>query len=92
MEKTEIPMNRLKVPPTPDKTWSFQLLSCSPRTTGLALSKQNICEISLKKLFDSSIMIEKASNYTMNALNKSSELCHSSSGHKARPHIGAFLY
>ena len=31
------------------------------------------------------MMIEKASNYTMNALNKSSELWHSSS-------IGAFLY
>ena len=59
---------------------------------GLALSKQNICEISHKKLCDSSIMIEKASNYTMNALNKSSDLWHSSSGHKARPHIGAFLY
>ena len=37
-------------------------------------------------------MIEKASNYTMNALNKSSELWHSSSGRKVRPHIGAFLY
>ena len=34
---------------------------------------------------DSSIMIEKASNYTMNALNKSSELWHTSVNRKARP-------
>ena len=42
-------------------------------------------------------MIEKASNYTMNAYNKSSgspssELWHSSSSRKARPYLGAFLY
>ena len=43
-------------------------------TRGLALSKQNICKISHKKLCDSSIRIEKASNYTMNAYSKSSEL------------------
>ena len=30
-------------------------------------------------------MIEKASIYTMNALNKSSELCHTSVNRKARP-------
>ena len=30
-------------------------------------------------------MIEKASIYTMNALNKSSELWHTSVNHKARP-------
>ena len=30
-------------------------------------------------------MIEKASIYTMNALNKSSELLHTSVNHKARP-------
>ena len=52
---------------------------------GLALPKQNICEISHKKLCDSSIMIKKASNYTMNALNKSSELWHTSVNRKARP-------
>ena len=41
---------------------------------GLALSKQNICEISHEKLCGSSIMIKKATIYTMNALNKLSEL------------------
>ena len=30
--------------------------------------------------------------YTMNTLKKSSDLWHSSSGHKVRPRIGAFLY
>ena len=32
-------------------------------------------------------MIEKASIYTMNALNKSSELRHTSVNHKARPAV-----
>ena len=36
-------------------------------------------------LCDSSIMIEKASIYTLNALNKSSELWHTSVDCKARP-------
>ena len=74
-------------------SWSLKSLYRNAPIRSLALSKQNICEISHKKLCDSSIMIEKASYYTMNALNKSSELWHnSSSGRKARPHIGAFLY
>ena len=38
-----------------------------------------------KILCDSSIMIKKASIYTMNALNKSSELWHTSVNRKARP-------
>ena len=54
---------------------------------GLALSKQNICEISHEKLCGSSIMIKKATIYTMNALNKLSELWHSSGGYSARPRI-----
>ena len=41
---------------------------------GLALLKQNISEISHKKLCDSSIMIENASIYSMNALKKSAQL------------------
>ena len=48
-------------------SWSIKFLYRNAPIRGLALSKQNICEISLKKLCDSSIMIEKASNYTMNA-------------------------
>ena len=32
-------------------------------------------------------MIKKASIYTMNALNKSSELWHASVNHKARPEV-----
>ena len=51
------------------------------------LIKTNICEISHKKLCDSSIMIKKASIYTMNDLNKSSEVWHSSSGCTGRPRI-----
>ena len=43
-------------------------------------------ELFHKILCDSTIMIEKALNYTMNALNKSSELLHSFSGCKARPY------
>ena len=39
-----------------------------------------------KILCDSSIMIEKVSIYTMNALNKSSELWNIISGRKARPY------
>ena len=38
-----------------------------------------------KILCDSSIMIEKASIYTKNALNKSSELWHTCINRKARP-------
>ena len=75
-----------------DRPWSLKFYYRNAPIRGLALSKQNICEISHKKLCDSSIMIEKASNYTMNALKKSSELWHSSSSRKARPRIGAFLY
>ena len=73
---------------TSAQSWSLKFLYRNAPLCGLALSKQNICEISHKKLCDCSIMIEKASN----ALNKSSELWHSSSGRKARPLIGAFLY
>ena len=51
-----------------------------------------ILNSSHKILCDSSIMIEKASIYTMNALNKSSELWHSSSGRKGRPRIATFQY
>ena len=42
-------------------------------------------ELFHKILCDSTIMIEKALNYTMNALNKSSELWHTSVNGKARP-------
>ena len=66
------------------KPWSLKFLYRNAPIRGLALSKQNICEISHKKMCDSSIMIKKASNYTMKALNKSSELWHSSSG---RDHV-----
>ena len=44
-----------------------------------------ILNSSHKILCDSSIMIEKASIYTMNALNKLSELWHTSVNRKARP-------
>ena len=44
-----------------------------------------ILNSSHKILCDSSIMIEKASIYTMNALNKSSDLWHTSVNRKARP-------
>ena len=53
---------------------------------GLTLWFVLILNSSHKILCDSTIMIEKASNYTMNALNKSSELWHSISGRKARPY------
>ena len=43
-----------------------------------------------KFLWDSSIMIEKASIYTMNALNKSSELWHTSSNRKVRQGINSW--
>ena len=46
-----------------------------------------ICSCSHKILCDSSIMIEKAWVYTMNALNKSSELWHTSVNRKARPAV-----
>ena len=44
-----------------------------------------IMNSSHKILCDSSIMIEKALIYSMNALNKLSELWHTSVNHKARP-------
>ena len=63
-----------------------------PFIPGLTLWFVLILHSSHKILCDSSIMIEKASNYTMNALKKSSGLWHSSSGRKARPRIVTFLY
>ena len=44
-----------------------------------------ILNSSQKMLFDSSIMIKKALIYTMNVLNNSSELWHTSVNSKARP-------
>ena len=52
---------------------------------GLTLWFVLIMNSSHKILCDSSIMIEKASIYTMNALNKSSELWHTCVKRKARP-------
>ena len=49
------------------KAWSLTFKYRSAPIRCLALSKQNIREISHKRLCDSSIMIEKASNYTMDA-------------------------
>ena len=51
-----------------------------------------ILNSSHKILRDSSIIIEKASIYAMNALKKLSELWHSSSSRKGRPRIAAFQY
>ena len=72
-------------------TWSLELLYWNAAMRGLPLWFVLILNSSHKILCDSSIMIKKALNYTMNAVKKS-ELWHSSSGRKARPHIGAFLY
>ena len=58
---------------------------------GLALPKQNICEISHKKLWQF-INDRIASISTMNALNKSSELWNSSNNRKARPVVGEQKY
>ena len=52
---------------------------------GLTLWFDLILNSSHKILCDSSIMIKKALIYTMNALNKSSELWHTSVNRKARP-------
>ena len=46
---------------------SFESCYTEMHICGLALPRQNICEISYKKLYNILIRIEKASNYIMNA-------------------------
>ena len=64
---------RLKVDNSWSGSWLLKFKYRNAPIRGLAIPKQNICEISYKKLCDKSIMIVKDSNYAMNALNKSSE-------------------